>query len=103
MDLSNSLSMPQLILIMSLFTLLISWLVISAYLALRPQPEQHTEQTESPATPRPTNSPVMQTLTITPRAPSIRTIVQQTPIVTVSADSKRKIPLDRSRHSYHKK
>jgi hypothetical protein len=95
--------MSQLILIMSLFTLLIGWLIIFAYLALRPMPEKHAEQTERMATPLPITPPVMQTLTITPRAPGMRTITQQTPIVTISADSTRERIIDRSRHSYNKK
>jgi hypothetical protein len=95
--------MSQLILITSLFTLLIGWLIIFAYLALRPIPEKHVEQTEHMATQIPITPPVIQTLTITPRAPGMRTIAQQTPIVTISADSTREIILDRSRHSYNKK
>src|SRR5437667_5600180 len=48
-DIPNTLTMPQLILIMSLFTLLIGWLIIFAYLALRPMPEAHVEQLEHTA------------------------------------------------------
>ena len=106
-DLPNSLTMSQAILIMSLFTLLLGWFVTFAYLALRPMPEQHLEQyvepMELPVTPLPIKSPVMQTLTVSPQASGMRTTAQKTPIVTVSADSTCEMILDHSRRSYHQK
>src|SRR5215472_1770630 len=83
-DIPNTLTLPQLILIMSLFTLLIGWLVIFAYLALRPAPEKKVEQMEHTATLPAIKTPVMQEFPVAPRVPSIRTITQQTPIVSVS-------------------
>jgi hypothetical protein len=101
-DIPNTLTLPQLTLIMSLFTVLISWLVIFAYLALRPTPpDQHVEQAEHAKTLPVTTSPVIQNFPITPRAPSIYPITQPTPIVNVSADSAREVVLDGSRQSYH--
>jgi hypothetical protein len=97
-DIPDTHTLPQLILILSLFTLLIGWLVIFAYLALRPAPEKRTEQMEHTAALPAIKSPVGQTLPVTPRAPSIRTITKPTPIVTVSTDSTREIVLDHSRH-----
>ena len=94
-DISTTFTMPQFILIMSLFVLLIGWLVIFAYLALRPTPGEQMEHT---ATLPVIKSPVIQTLPIAPRASSIRTVTQPTPIVTVSAESTREIVLDHSSH-----
>ena len=96
-DIPNTLTMQQLILMSSLFTLLISWLVVFAYLALRPTPEKYAEPTERAAM-LPVTSPVIQTIPLTPRASGIHTITQQTPIVAISADSTREIALDRSGH-----
>src|SRR5919198_6287036 len=86
-DISNTLTMPQLILIMGLFTLLIGWLVIFSYLPLRPTQEKYGEQMEHTATVPVIKSPVIQTHPIKPRVSSIRPITQPTPIVTVAADS----------------
>jgi hypothetical protein len=97
-DIPDTHTLPQLILIMSLFILLIGWLVIFAYLALRPAPEKRTEQIEHTAALPAVKSPIVQTLPITPRASSIRTITQPTPIVTVSTDSTHEIVLDHSTH-----
>jgi hypothetical protein len=97
-DVSNTLTMPQLILTMGLFTLLIGWLVIFAYLALRPTPEKFGEQMEHTATLPVIKSPVIQTLPIKPRASSIHAVTQPTPIVTVSTDAKCEIVLDHSSH-----
>jgi hypothetical protein len=96
-DIPNTHTLPQLILVMSLFTLLIGWLVIFAYLALRPAPEKRAERMEHTASLPAIKSPVVQTLPPTPRASSMRTITQPTPIVTVSTDSTREIVLDHSR------
>ena len=101
MEIPDTLTLPQLVLIMSLFIVLLSWLVISAYLALRPTPDQPVEPTEYPATLPVTTSPVIQALPITPRVPSVSPITQPTPIVSISADSTREIVLDGSRQSYH--
>jgi len=99
-DIPNTLTLPQLTLIMSLFTVLISWLVICAYLALRPTREQHVEQTEYTATLPVTTSPVTQNLPITPRAPSMSPITQPTPIVNLSTETAREIVLDGTGQSY---
>src|SRR5436305_14628028 len=96
-DISNTLTMPHLILISTLFMLLIGWLVIFAYLALRTTPlDKHVEQTEHAAM-LPVTSPVIQTLPIAPRASGLNAITEQTPIVTIAADSTCEIVLDHSR------
>jgi hypothetical protein len=100
-DIPNTLTLPQLTLIMSLFIVLISWLVIFAYLALRPTPEKPVEQNEYPSTLSVTTSPVIQALPITPRVPSVCPITQPTPIVSISADSTREVVLENSGQLYH--
>ena len=97
-DIPNTLSMPQLVLIISLFTLLIGWLIIFAYLALRPMPETDREKMEHPVLQPAITSPRIQTLPIPPRAPSIHPVTQPTPVVTVSTASKREVVLDHSSH-----
>ena len=101
MDIPNTLTLPQLTLIMSLFIVLISWLVIFAYLALRPTPEKTVEQTEHQNTLPVTTSPVVQAIPITPRVPSVCPITQPTPIVSISVDSTREVVIDSSRQLYH--
>ena len=97
-DISNALTPPQLTLIMGLFILLIGWLVIFAYLALRPTPEKQVEQMDYPATQSTIKSPVVQIIPVEPRSSGIRTITQPTPVVPVSTNSSREIVLDHSRH-----
>jgi hypothetical protein len=98
-DIPNTFTMSQAILISSLFTLLIGWLIIFAYLALRPIPKkQAAGQTEQTTALPAIVSPVRQPLPIAPRGSGIPSIPQQTPRVTISADSKREMALDRSRH-----
>ena len=98
-DIPNTFTLPQLILIMSLFTLLIGWLVVFTYLAVRPTGEKQVEQMEQRAAALPVvTSPVMKMLPVTPRAPSIHPITQPTSIVTVATDSTREIVLDHSSH-----
>ena len=98
MDMPNTFTMPQLILIISLFSLLIAWLAIFAWLALRPTPEPYLEEMEDTAPLPVVHAPVLRTLPIKPLTSGIRTITQQTPIVTVSAESTREIVFERSTH-----
>jgi hypothetical protein len=97
-DIPSTLALPQLILTISLFTLLVGWFAIFAYLAIRPTPEKPIEKAEQTATLPVVKPPVMQRLPMTPRTPKICTITQQTPIITVSVDASREIVLDHSRH-----
>jgi hypothetical protein len=96
-DIPNTFAISQEILISSLFTLLIGWLITFAYLALRPTPETQVEQIEHATALPAIASPVIQPLPIAPQKPSIHSIAQQTPRATISADSKREMALDRSR------
>ena len=97
MDIPNT-PLPQFILILSLFTLLIGWLVTFTYLALRPATEKSVEQKEYSAPLPAVKVPIMQTHPVAPRAPSIRPITQPIPIVNVATDTTREIVLDRSSH-----
>ena len=97
-DMPNMLTLPQFILILSLFTLLIGWLVTFTYLALRPATEKSVEQKEYIAPLATVKAPVMQTHSVAPRAPSIRPITEPTPIVTIATDTTREMVLERSSH-----
>ena len=95
-DISDPLALSQLILSVSLFALLIGWLVTFAYLALRPGAEKQAELQEQTA-PRPAiKVSVMQTLPVTPRVPSLHSITQPVPVVTVVTDQAQEVVLDRS-------
>ena len=100
MDIPNTLTVSQFILIISLFTLLIGWLITFTYLALRPTPEPYIEPLEHLTTLPAIKSPETQTLSFMPRASGICTITdtEQTPIVMVSADATREMVLDHARH-----
>jgi hypothetical protein len=97
-DILNTLTLPQLILIMSLCALLISWLVIFAYLAIRPTTETYPEQMEHTTTLPVNTSPVMPTFPMTSRTQGRHTISQQTSTLTIVADSTHEMVIDRSRH-----
>lgn len=96
-DIPNTFITSQVILISSLSTLLIGWLITFAYLALRPETETQAEQAEEPTVLPAIVSPAIQPRPIVPRGSSAHNIAQQTPRVTIAADSKREIVLDRSR------
>jgi hypothetical protein len=97
-DIPNTFTMPQLILVLSLFCLLVVWLSIFAWLALRPTAEKRLEEMEDTASLPVVNAPALRTLPINPLAPGIRTITQQTPIVTVSADATREMAFESTLH-----
>src|SRR5215470_13419004 len=97
-EIPNTLAIPQFMLTICLFILLIGWLVTFTYLALRPLPEKQVELTEQKATLLVRKSPAMQALPMPPRTTGIRPVTQQTPIVTVSVDSRREMVLDHSKH-----
>jgi len=95
-DISDPSALPQLILSVSLFTLLIGWLVTFAYLALRPGAEQQAEWQEQTAPRSAIKVSVMQTLPVTPRVPSLSPITQPVPIVTVATEPAQEVVLDHS-------
>lgn len=95
-DVPNTLTLPQLILSISLFVLLIGWLVVFAYLALRPVGEKQVEENE-PTVSRPVvKLPVVHVVPVSPRKPNMHPITHPTPIVTVGADKVREVVLDHS-------
>ena len=98
MDISNALTLPQLVLTASLFLLLIGWLVIFAYLAVRP--ERQSEEMEDTAPRTAIKVPVTQTRPVSPRAVSMPPITQPIPIVAVAADPAHEIVMGGGRFEH---